>query len=453
MLTDTRIRNARYNPNDYMKNRLKDGGGLHIEVRPTGAKLWRYRYRIGKDENLYALGEFGQPGADERIRRKDTEAEREQEAKRVAELAKARRDGGIFTLAEARTERDRCRGLVKQGIHPAQARKLEEVKREHEGASTFKAIAREYLEQKREKKKWEPRTYTQRERLLKREVFPSIGDLPVKQVTPAHILAILTRLEKKAPSFALMAQQVIGGIFRLAIRTLRADSDPSASSRGEIETPPTKHKTPLKAKEIPEFFKKLDAYTGSFVTKVAVRLVWLTLVRSNEAIKAKWIEFDLDDARWEIPGSRMKIRTVTEHIVPLSSQAVEWLRRLKAITGDSEFLFPNRKTKKRPAAVTLLNKAVSSMGYAGRFSPHGIRTTGSTMLNEGIRIFGGEKIQFNPDWIERQLAHHDRNETRASYNGAKYLEQRRGMMQQWADYLDSLCAGGKVVPIKARAAA
>ncbi len=422
MLTDARIRNAKPAKLPY---KLADAGSLHVEVRPSGAKLWRYRYRINARENLYALGEYAKA------------PERESAAQ-----AEVRRAGGRFTLTEARTERDRCRGLVKQGIHPAQARKLEEVKRINEGANTFEAVAREWLEQN--KKGWEPRTFTQRERLLKREIFPSIGSLPIRQVTPAHVLAILKRLEREAPSFAIMAQQVIGSTFRLAVSTLRAEADPVAPLLGSIKAPPTKHKTPLEAKEIPGFFKSLDAYTGSFMTKAALRLVWFTLVRTNEALKAKWLEFNLDDGRWEIPGKRMKIRTVRPHIVPLPTQAVEWLRRLKAITGDGEFLFPNRSNNRRPAAITLLNKAVSSMGYAGRFSPHGIRTTGSTMLNE---------MEFNRDWIERQLAHHDRNETRASYNGAKYLEQRRNMMQQWADYLDSLCAGGKVVPIKAKVAA
>ena len=200
----------------------------------------------------------------------------------------------------------------------------------------------------------------------------------------------------------------------------------------------------FEAKQIPGFFKVLEDYSGNFQTKAALRLVWLTLVRTNEALRAKWAEFDLDDAKWEIPGERMKKRTMRPHVVPLPSQAVEQLKRLKAITGDGEYLFPNRSSSKRPAAVTLLNKAVASMGYAGKFSPHGIRTTGSTMLNE---------MGFNGDWVERQLAHQDRNETRASYNGAKYLEQRRDMMQQWADYLDNLCAGRKVIPFRAAKAA
>lgn len=421
MLTDTRIRNAKAGK---APQKLTDAGGLFVEIRPTGAKLWRYRYRIAGKENLYALGEYA----------KAPEGETQKEAE-------ARRGGGRFTLTEARSERDRCRALVKQGIHPAHDRKLEAIRRQHEGANTFEAVAREWIVQNAAH--WTARTKTQRERLLEREVFPHIGKYPINKVTPAQVLAILKRLEKEAPSFAILAQQGIGATFRLAVSTLRADADPVATLRGSIKTPPTQHKTPLEAREIPGFFKALEDYTGSFITKAALRLVWLTLVRTNEALQAKWSEFDLDAALWKIPGERMKKRTITPHVVPLPTQAVELLRRLYAVTGDSEYLFPNRSTNRKPAAVTLLNKAVSSMGYAGKFSPHGIRTTGSTMLNE---------MGFNGDWIERQLAHNDRNETRASYNGAKYLEQRREMMRQWADYLDTLAAGAKVLTIHSHAA-
>lgn len=417
MLTDTRIRNAKPGKTPA---KLTDAAGLYVEIRPTGAKLWRYRYRIAGKENLYALGAYAQPPRAE-----------------TTTQAEARRAGGLFTLTEARIERDRCRGLVRQGIHPAQQRKLEAVRRQHEGANTFEAVSREWLEQN--KPQWTPRTYEQRKRLLEAEAFPEIGNLPIRQVTPAHVLAILKRVARTAPSMAILARQAISSTFQLAASTLRADSDPVAAVRKSIKAPPTEHKTPMEAKEIPGFFKALSAYTGSFKTKTAVKLVWLTLVRTNEALKAKWHEFDLEAGTWEIPGSRMKKRTIRPHVVPLPIQAVELLRRLHAANGESEYLFPNRSNNRKPAAVTLLNKAVSSMGYAGKFSPHAIRTTGSTMLNE---------MGFNGDWIERQLAHHERNETRASYNGAKYLEQRRAMMQQWADHLDALCAGRKVVPIR-----
>jgi integrase len=418
VLTDTRIRNAKPATKPY---KLTDGAGLYVEVRPTGARLLRYRYRVGGKENVFALGEYAKAP--------ETETRKE---------AETRRAGGRFTLAEARAERDRCRGLVKQGIHPAHERKLETLKREHEGANTFEAVAREWIAQKAPH--WTTRTKTQRERLFEREVFPAIGSLPIRQVTPAHVLGILKRLEREAPAFANLAQQAIGATFRLAVSTLRVDHDPTPALRGAIRTPPTQHKTPLQAHEIAEFFTRLEAYP-SFTTRCALRLAWFTLVRTNEALGAKWSEFDLDKAEWRIAPERMKMRN--PHVVPLSRQSIELLTRLHAVSGDGEYLFPNRSDRRKPAAITLLNKAVSSMGYAGKFSPHGIRTTGSTVLNE---------LGFRSDLIERTLAHVERNKTRASYNQAELLPERKLLMQSWADHLDALCSGGKVFPIRGKAA-
>lgn len=417
-LTDTRIRNARATTKPY---KLTDSGGLYIEVRPSGKRLWRFRYRIAGKENLFALGEFVKAAHEE------TKEGRERRIK-----------AGLLTLTEARSERDMARGLVRQGIHPAQQRNLERLQRTYEGANTFEAVAREWLNQN--VNHWTPRTKRQRERLLEREVFPRIGQLPIKHITPAHILPILKRLEKDAPSFAVLAQQAISATFRLAIATLRADADPIPALRDSIKVPPTKNKTPLTEKQIPEFFRKLDAYSGSFQTKAAIRLLWWTLARTNEALAAKWVEFDFDRAEWRISGERMKRRTVTDHVVPLPAQAVAMLKTLNEITGGSEYVFPSRSSPRKPASVGILWKAIAEgMGYNGEFCPHAIRTTGSTMLNE---------MGFNGDWIERQLAHHDGNETRASYNGAKYLEHRRDMMKQWANQLDALCRGAAVTPIK-----
>ena len=415
-LTDTAIQNAKPADRPYKGT---DSGGLYIEIRPTGAKLWRYRYRIGGKENLYALGEYG--------RRAPGETEKQ---------GQDRRAGGVFTLEEAHTERDRCRALVRQGIHPSHARKLEVIRRVGEGANTFQAVATEWLQQN--EKHWTASTKEQRERLLKREVFPKIGKWPMRDITPAHVLSLLKNIEKTAPSFAVLAQQAISATFRLAVSTLRADTDPTAPLRGAIKTPPTKHKTPLEESEIPGFYKALDEYPGAFQTKVGIQLLWLTLARTNELLRSKWEEIDLERAEWRIPGARMKGRTIAPHIVPLPRQAIDLLRRLYAVTGSGEYVFPNRSDLRRPAAVTLFNKCVSAIGYAGKFSPHAIRTTGSTMLNEA---------GFRGDWIERQLAHKDRNETRATYNGAKYLQQRAEMMQQWADSLDAMCRGAGVIPI------
>ena len=397
-LSDTRIRNQK--PTE-KPCKLTDSGGLYLEVKPTGAKLWRYRYRIAGKENVFALGDY--PG---------------------------------MKLAEARQAREDARKLVKQGIHPAHQRKADRIQREHEGANTFEAIAREWLDHNAER--WTLRTKRQRQRMLERDVFPRIGSLPMRQVTPALVLDTLKRIDTRAPSFAVLAKQCIGGIANYAVSTLRGDSDPSAPLKGVLKVRPVKHKTPLKLSEIPAFVKAIDPLPSYFPNKVALHLVLLTLVRSTEALGARWSEFDFDKAEWRIPAERMKKRR--PHTVPLSKQAVELLQRLKAVTGNHEFLFPNRNDPRRPVSIGVLWKAVESMGYAGKFSPHGIRATGSTVLNE---------MGFRPDVIESQLAHQERSKTRASYNQAEYLQERSEMMQTWADLIDSLVAGGgKVTPFK-----
>jgi integrase len=209
-----------------------------------------------------------------------------------------------------------------------------------------------------------------------------------------------------------------------------------------LKVRPVKHKTALKLSEIPDFVKAIDPLPSYFPNKVALRLVLLTLVRSTEALRARWSEIDLEKAEWRIPAERMKKRR--QHTVPLPKQAIELLKRLKAVTGNHEYLFPNRNDPRRPVSIGVLWKALESMGYTGKFSPHGIRATGSTVLNE---------MGFRPDVIESQLAHQERSRTRASYNQAEYLQERREMMQAWADLIDSLVVGGgKVTPGRFRRA-
>src|SRR6266480_5418804 len=423
MLSDTTIRRAKAADKPY---KLTDGRGLHLEVRPSGGKYWRYRYRIDGKENLYALGEYCEAPKPE-----------------APEEAKLRRDGGRFTLAEARLERARCRDLVKQGIHPAQHRNLDLENRQQQNANTFKVIAAEWLEQRAKAKRWDVKTKEQRVWVLDTYINPHIGDQPVRRVTPAQCLAVMKKTEEQAPYFAVMTRQIMSATFNHAMATMRADVDPVAPIKDAITAPPPKHKKPLNAAGIPPFFQKLEAFQGT-QSRNAIKLLWWTLARTVEVLKAQWSEFDLDAGLWRIPGERMKRRTMTDHFIPLPKQAIELLRTLRSASDVQDYVFTHRSKAKQPPSRQILYVAFMYMGYGpDKFTPHGIRTTGSTMLNE---------MGYNGDWIERQLAHNDRNETRASYNGAKYLDQRRQMMQEWADYLDGLCAGKNVVPLKARAA-
>lgn len=423
-LTDTRIRNAKPKDKPY---KLTDSKGLHIEIRPTGAKLWRYRYSLpgtrrdgtpGLVENVYAMGDYCQPPAGE-----------------TPEQAEARRAADQYTLEEARQERLRLRGLVKRGIHPVEHRRTNKLQRQTEGANTFEAIAREWLE--RNKPHWSDRYYKRVRSVLEREVFPGIGALPIRDVTAAHLLPLMQTVAKRgAEVVAVNVRVYCGAIFAYAVTTLRADGDPTIVLRRAIKVPDTKHKTPLTKEQIAELLKKLQSDTGAF-TKYAMRLLLLTWVRPSEIRGAEWSEFDLDAAEWRIPAARMKMREL--HVVPLSTQAVELLRELQKLTGTNRYLFPNYRRANACMSDGTLNKALHRLGYKERFTAHGFRATASTILNE---------LGQRHDVIERQLAHSDRDKVRASYNHAQYMPERRAMMQQWADLVDAWASGTNVTSIK-----
>jgi integrase len=424
-LTDRQIRNTKPGEKPI---KLTDGGGLYLEVRPTGAKLWRYRYRIAGKENVFAVGEYVQAPRGE-----------------TKEQKQSRRNAGMLTLAEARARREECRALVKQGIHPAHHRQAARMEQSARNANTFEAVAREWIAKK--KPGWTPYYLRQVERFLEADVFPYVGNLPIRNVTAAHLLEIVRRVEGRgAETVALLVRQWASAIFRYAVATLRADIDPAAALRGAIHRPKVVHRKPMTREQMADFVKALDSYGGYRTTVIALRLMLLTFVRTVELRAAHWTEIDLDRAEWRIPAERMKMRE--PHIVPLSRQAVELLRELHSYTGGRGFLFPNYRNPKTCMTATTLNRALERMGFNGKdsigFSAHGFRATASTILNE---------IGFRPDVIERQLAHAERNKVRASYNQAEYLEERRAMMQQWADMVDEITKDdGKVTPIKWAAA-
>jgi len=282
-LTDSEIRTAQpgKKPEGKGKNRthiavdgpykLTDGGGLYLEVRLSGAKLWRYRYRIAGKENVYALGTYPQ-----------------------------------IPLTDARTERDKARALVKQGIHPAHNRQALVTLQVAENANTFEAIAREWIEQRRAK--WSGYYLRQVERTLKADAYPYIGTLPMRSIGAAHLLEIIKRAEKRgAETLAILLRQWMGAIFRYAVSTLRADFDPAAALKGAIHRPKVEHSKPLTRKQIPDFLKALETYGGYRTTAIAMRLLMLTFVRTVELRGAEWVEFDLDGAEWRIPAERMKM--------------------------------------------------------------------------------------------------------------------------------------------------
>lgn len=398
-ITDTKIRNSRPKKKPY---KVSDSGGLYLLIKCNGAKLWRWKYRIAGKENHFAIGQYP-----------------------------------AVSLADARKARDDARKLAKQGIHPAHNRAALRVAQVSQNLNTFEAIAREWIEQR--KSKWSAYYLRQVERALKADAYPYIGTLPMRSITAAHLLEIIKRAEKRgAATVAILLRQWCSGIFRYAVSTLRADADPAAALKGAIHRPKVQHSKALASDAIPDFMKALDNYGGYRTTRIAMRLLMLTFVRTVELRGAEWTEFDLDAAQWRIPAERMKM--AESHIVPLSAQAVELLRELHTLTGGQRFLFPNYRRPKTCMTGTTLNRALERMGYGGKFSGHGFRATASTMLNE---------MGYRSDLIERQLAHAERNKVRASYNQAEYLPERTQMMQAWANLIDEMAkAESKVTPIK-----
>jgi integrase len=414
-ITDTKCRNAKAVGRPY---KLSDAKGLHLEVRPTGAKLWRYRYRIAGKENLFALGEYAAVPAGE------TGAE-----------AQHRRDGRRFTLEEARQERSRARALVKQGLHPSHVRSAQKRDRLEANENTFEFVAKEWLAVK--KPGWSAGRAKQVEGVLTRRIFPHVGNLPIDSITARQMLHVVKKIvDDGAPTIAHLAWNTSAKIFAAAKKTGRLTASPISDLSDVIPRPTVQHHKPLERRDIPKLVKGIGAYEGERTTAIALGLLMLTFVRPQELRGAEWGEFDLAAAQWRIPGARMKMRD--PHIVPLSTHALTLLHELHALTGSHRYLFPNHRRPTSHMAATTLNRALVALGYTGKFTPHGFRATASTMLNE---------LGYRPDIIERQLAHKERNATRASYNQAEYLDPRQEMMQGWADLLDQLAKGdGKVVP-------
>jgi integrase len=396
-LTDAKARNAKPGPKP---QKLFDEKGLFLFVTPAGGKLWRFKYRIGSKEKLLALGSY-------------------------PELA----------LADARDKRDEARKLVAKGIDPADLRKAEKARAE--GADTFKAVAEEWIAKNRQT--WAPRHTESIESRLALHVYPQLGGMPIHEITPPVLLAVLRRIEAQGLiESAHRARQVVGQICRYAVATGRAERDPSADLKGALAPVKVKSFASITdTKEIGGLLRAIDGYSGQFTSMCALCLSPLVFVRPSELRQAEWSEIDLEGAEWRIPAARMKMRQT--HIVPLSKQAVAILRELHRVTGSGRLLFPGLRTPDRPISENTLNAALRRMGFSkDQMCIHGFRAMASTVLHEQ---------GWPSDVIERQLAHAERNKVRAAYNYAEHLPERRRMMQAWADFLDGLKAGAKVIPI------
>jgi integrase len=423
VLTDTAIQNAKKKEKSY---KVSDSHGLFLEVTPKGKKKWRYRYRIKGKENLFALGDYAVA----------PNGETEEEGRK-------RRNGRMFTLAEARAERERCRCLVKQGVHPVTDKDNTELRQRLEEDNTFAAVANIWFQDVEYGAAWSDLYRRQVTRRLEADVFPYIGDMPIKDVKAPHVLKAIDKVKKRSPVMANLVKTWIGGVFRYAAGRLLVEDDPTYPLRGR-KRPTVKHHPHLETKEIGAFLRAMDGVMADMVTIAACKLLWLTVVRTKNIRLARWEDIDFEEAVWRIPAEDMKMDM--EHIVPLSSQALELLRSVQALNRTSIYVFPGRSSWQIPISHEAFRDVFKRAGYDGRFTPHGVRGTFSTYCNNMA-------AETRPDGktIELCLAHQEKNSVRRAYDHANRLPERRALMQLWADALDEFRAGAKIIPIRAGA--
>jgi integrase len=339
----------------------------------------------------------------------------------------------IVSLADARAARDAAMKLLARDIDPSEAKKEQKRAARLSADNTFEIVAREWCEN--QKDGWTARYHDHVITRLEADLFPEIGARPIAEIEPPELLALLRKVEKRgALEIAKRLRQTIGQVFRYGIVTGRAKRDPAVDLKGALKASGRQaHHKAMPREDLPEFLRALSNYDGEARTRLALRLAVLTFVRTTELRAARWDEVDLEAADWRIPAERMKMGA--PHIVPLSRQAVETFATLRSIAGRSAYVFPSPGAEGFMSNNTMLF-AMYRMGFHGRATVHGFRAVASTLRNE---------MGFHPDWIERQLAHDERNKVRAAYNHAQYLPERRRLMQQWADYLDDLAEGREVI--------
>lgn len=375
LLSDIQIKRAKPKEKTYT---LNDGMGLSLLIDTTGSKGWRFRYRFAGKPKMISFGVYGE-----------------------------------VSLAEARQKREECRSMLAKGINPSEARKAEKIALQFAHENSFEAVAREWHSSKTTT--WSQGYAKEVLKCLEKDIFPYIGQRPIEQIEPLELLTVLQKIEKRgALEQTSKIRRRCGEVLRYAVATGRAKYNFAPDLAIALNKPKTQHFPFLTESELPAFVKALESYEGSLVTKYATQLLMLTGVRTIELRAAEWKEFDLDKALWEIPKERMKKRR--PHLVPLSTQAIDILKKLQVITGNYSLVFPGRNDARKPMSEASINKVIKLLGYHGRLTGHGFRHTMSTILHEH---------GFESAWIEIQLAHVDKNSIRGTYNHAQYLLQRK----------------------------
>jgi len=409
-LTNVRVEGAKAGDKAF---KLADGEGLYLLVQPTGQKLWRLKYRFGPRKD-------GKPGKAEKL------------------LAL-----GVYpdvSLKRAREKRNDARTLLADGVDPGAQRKADDQAERVAHLHTLEAVARAWLDKYR--LTWTESHMTRTRSRFEKHVFPWIGQRPIRDVKRNDLRDVLSRIESIGRiETAHRVLQLCNSVFEHANNEEIAEHNPCRGLQ-EVLTPVQErhHPSITDPKRVGELLRAIDGFSGTLPVACALRLAPLLFVRPGELRKAKWSEFSLDgdEPTWRIPAERMKMRE--QHLVPLGRQAIAILRELQPLTGPDGYVFPSVRNSSRPMSENTLNVALRRLGYAkDTMTAHGFRSMASTILNEQ---------QWHKDAIERQLAHGERDKVRGSYNFAEHLPERKRMMQGWADYLDSLRAGAKVIPIR-----
>jgi len=402
---DTKLRSAKPQANDY---RIQIGGNTYLDIMTTGKKVWRMRYLKpdSKKPAIYTIGDYPD-----------------------------------ISQPQARNEANKVKQLVKRGVNPIEHRKQLERDRQialKQIEYTFEAIARAWHKHRNETlQKWSAKHAAHLLRLLELNVFPAIGMMQVEAITAPRLLEVVQAIiDRGAIETAKKVNRYLNSILRYAVVRKLVKHNEADNLRDEIPSAIQKHNPHLIATDIPTFLNAIDADRSmGEVVRIGILFTLLTLARTNETRFARWDEFDLEARLWTIPADRMKMGKT--HVVPLSNQVMALLERLRSFTGQYDYLFVTCANN-RPMSENAMLYALYRMGYQGKITIHGLRGTGSTILNES---------GFRSEVIETALAHKEKNAIRGAYNHALYLEERRYMLQWYADYFDALQVGAQIIPI------
>ena len=397
-LTEVACKNAKPEEKSY---KLTDGGGMYLEVMPNGSKYWRMQYRFEGKQKRLALGVYPEIG-----------------------------------LKDARAKRDSARQLLANEVDPSENRKAVKAARRFATENSFEVVAREWITKMAPS--WVPTNTTKILARLEKHVFPWLGNKPISDIEAPDLLAVLRRIEAAGIlETATRTRSNCSQVFRYAIATGRAKQDPAHALIGALAKPQTKHFAAItEPTKIAALLRDIDDYKGSFPTRCALQLSALLFQRPGELRSMAWDDVDLDTAEWRY----FVTKTKTQHIVPLSTQAVAILRELEPLTGAGRFVFPGEVSRDRPMSENTVRQALRRMGYANEeMTPHGFRAMARTVLDEELEV--------RIDFIEHQLAHAVKDPNGRAYNRTAHLAKRREMMQRWADYLDTLKQGATIIPL------